>query len=212
MKSDMGKTAWSGRLLAVQPRIRLLRSFNELQHQYLGYVLSLKGMLGDWTGEFMVAVGNGAHIKHRFHAGMELCGVSRAVENAKCETSGWYQTSQIVILDIPEANPVSGPPFLGIPPDLETYRERGHRRLNPATYSSKCGSCIWGCRMPVEIIVDHWDPSDKNYRFETFCYGPLSCRFYRAGATRKVPSRKGMIWEEEDWIDEEATSHREPDE
>jgi len=212
MKSDIGKTSWSGRLSAVQPRIRLLRSFNELQHQYLGYVLSLKGKLSNRTGEYLVAVGNGAHIRHRFHAGMELCGVSWPVENSKSEISGWYQTSQIVVLDIPEAKPTPGPPFLGIPPDLEVYRERGCRRLNPATYTSKCDTCIWGCRMPVEIIVDHWNPSDKKYRFETFCYGPLSCRVYKAGATRKVPGRKGMVWEEEDWIDEEATSHREPDE
>lgn len=36
--------------------------------------------------------------------------------------------------------------------------------------------------------------------------------FYKAGPTRKVPGRKGMSWEEEDWIDEEATSHRDEDE
>ncbi len=34
-----------------------------------------------------------------------------------------------------------------------------------------------------------------------------SCPFYRAGAIRKVPGRKGMTWEEEDWVDEEATVH-----
>jgi hypothetical protein len=49
-------------------------------------------------------------------------------------------------------------------------------------------------------------------RFETFCYGPKSCALYRAGATRKVPGRKGMSWEEEDWVDEDATEHRGPDE
>jgi hypothetical protein len=46
--------------------------------------------------------------------------------------------------------------------------------------------------MPVEMIID----------------GPKSCRFYKAGPTRKVPGRKGMTWEEEDWVDEEATAHR----
>ncbi|RJR30026.1 MAG: hypothetical protein C4574_02855, partial [Candidatus Latescibacterota bacterium] len=71
--------------------------------------------------------------------------------------------------------------------------------------------CLWGCRMPVDIVVDHWKPDIKQYRFETFCYGPLSCPSYRAGATRKVPGRRGMSWEEEDWVDEEATGHRGPD-
>jgi hypothetical protein len=66
--------------------------------------------------------------------------------------------------------------------------------------------------MAIEMIIDEWDLSRKKYRFETFCYVPKSCSFYRAGATRKVPGRRGMTWEEEDWVDKEATSHRAPDE
>ena len=107
--------------------------------------------------------------------------------------------------------PEEGPPFTGVPPDMQTYRERGHRRLDPRTYASKCTACIWGCEMPVEIIVDHWNPSIKQYRFETFCYGPKSCRFHKAGRIRTVPGRKGMIYEEEDWVDEQETAHRGPD-
>jgi len=34
----------------------------------------------------------------------------------------------------------------------------------------------------------------------------------REGPTRKVPGRQGMTWEEEDWVDEEAVSHRVMDE
>jgi len=79
-----------------------------------------------------------------------------------------------------------GPPYLGVPPDLDIYRSRGHRRFAAKTYEAKCATCIWGCNVPVEIIVDHWDLSKKKYRFETFCYGPKSCPFYRAGAIRKV--------------------------
>ena len=62
--------------------------------------------------------------------------------------------------------------------------------------------------MAVEMILDHWNPQQRRYRFETFCYGPKSCSFYRAGATRKVPGRRGMSREEEDWVDQEATAHR----
>ncbi len=63
--------------------------------------------------------------------------------------------------------------------------------------------------MAVELVIDHWDRNKKpRYREESFCYGPLSCRLYKAGATRKVPGRNGMTWEEEDWIDEEAVAHR----
>jgi len=66
--------------------------------------------------------------------------------------------------------------------------------------------------MPVEMTIDHWNPTEKDYRTETFCYGPLSCRFHNAGPTRKVPGRKGMSYEEEDWVDEQETEHRELDE
>jgi hypothetical protein len=66
--------------------------------------------------------------------------------------------------------------------------------------------------MPVEIIVDQWQPGKKRYRLETFCYGPKSCRFYQAGPVRSVPGRQGMVWVEEDWVDEEMTTHRAPDE
>ena len=65
--------------------------------------------------------------------------------------------------------------------------------------------------MPVEIIVDHWNPTRKRYREETFCYGPLSCLLYRPGPTRKVPGRQGMTWEEQDWVDQDAVAHRDAD-
>jgi hypothetical protein len=65
--------------------------------------------------------------------------------------------------------------------------------------------------MPVEMIIDHWNPSKKRYRFETFCYGPKSCGLYRSGPARKMPGRWGMSYTEEGWVDEEATAHRGPD-
>jgi hypothetical protein len=66
--------------------------------------------------------------------------------------------------------------------------------------------------MAVEMIIDQWNPSQRKYRQETFCYGPKSCKLYRSGPLRKVPGRKGMSWTEEDWVDQEATSHRSEDE
>ena len=64
----------------------------------------------------------------------------------------------------------------------------------------------------VEMIIDHWNPSKRRYRTETFCYGPRSCSLYRSGPARKVPGRHGMSYTEEDWVDDEATSRRGPDE
>ena len=65
----------------------------------------------------------------------------------------------------------------------------------------------------MEIIVDHQNPKGgRKYRFETFCYGPLSCKLYKAGPNRKVEGRKGMMYVEEDRVDAEAVNHRKVDE
>jgi hypothetical protein len=117
-----------------------------------------------------------------------------------------------VVVEARDGPPDPGPPWRGTAPSIEVYRERGHRRLASRTYASTaCSSCIWGARMPVEIIVDHWNPDQKRHRFETFCYGPKSCAIYRPGPTRKAPGRRGMTCEEEDWIDAEETARRGPD-
>jgi len=207
----MNKVEWTGQIIVVQPRIRLMRSFDERSHSYLGYVLRLGGTIADEPDEFQVALGKAAQAKHRFRAGMEASGQAVPVPDPRLETAGFYKVSGLKILRDAESGSPAGPPFHGVPPDLETYRSRGHRRLDIRTYDAKCTTCIWGCQMPVEMIIDHWNPSKKRYRFETFCYGPKSCALYKAGPTRKVPGRKGMSYTEEDWVDEDATAHRGPD-
>jgi hypothetical protein len=207
------KLFWQGTLIAVQPRIRLTRSFDQRSHSYLGYTLHVAGQIGDKTGEFLVGIGVAAQAKHQFHAGDVVSGRSEPVANEKLEPVEYYKTAGLQIIQRGEIS-ASGPPppWRGIPPELEIYQERGHRRLSAQTYAGKCRGCIWGCLMAVEIIVDHWNPQQKRYRSETFCYGPKSCPLYKPGPTRKVPGRKGMVWEEEDWVDEDATGHRDWDE
>ncbi|MFH2069296.1 MAG: hypothetical protein ABII89_07555 [Candidatus Omnitrophota bacterium] len=137
-----------------------------------------------------------------------VSGESHLVENRQVEATDIYKTSKLVVLEPTDLQEPAPPPWTGVAPGLQTYRERGHRRLDEETYGNKCFACIWGCRMPVEMIINQWNPKKKRYRFETFCYGPKSCTYYKAGPTRKVPGRRGMTWEEEDWVDEDVTSHR----
>jgi len=205
------KISWHGMILSVQPRIRLLRSFDQRSHSYLGYVLYIQGAIANEARDFIVAVGESAHAKHGLQAGDEVSGDGVFVADPRMETAELYKVSKLRVLQQSQGRQVAPPPWHGVPPELPVYRGRGHRRLDAKTYESGCSTCIWGCRMPVEIIVDQWNPSKKSYRFETFCYGPKSCPLYRAGPTRKVPGRKGMTWEEEDWVDEDATSHRGPE-
>lgn len=91
------KVSWSGRLVGVQPRIRLLRSFDERQHSYQGYVLRVNGTCGDRAGEFLIAVGQSVHKKHRFRAGMELSGQSAPVDDPQLETAEFYKTSGLKV-------------------------------------------------------------------------------------------------------------------
>jgi len=195
-------------VLAVHARIRLTRSFDQRSHSYLGYTLRVQGVLGDETREFLVAIGKAAHEKHGFRIGDLVQGAGVPVADPRTETADIYRVSGIRLVTRGEESAATSAPFAGVPPKLEVYRQRGHRRLAARTYATKCATCIWGCEMPVEMIVDQWNPEVRRYRRETFCYGPKSCPRYSAGPTRKVPGRRGMSYEEEDWVDEDATAHR----
>ncbi|MFC1960816.1 hypothetical protein ACFLYO_08900 [Chloroflexota bacterium] len=202
------KLNWTGRIVSVQPRIRLTRSFDQRSHSYQGYCLMIDGLIDGEETEFSVGIGKAAQAKHEFQVGDEVSGAALPVADERLEPVEYYKASKLKVLRRPAQQDEKPPPWHGAPVDLQTYRARGHRRLAARTYESRCSSCVWGCRMPVEMIIDHWHPGQKRYRFETFCYGPKSCAFYRAGPTRKVPGRRGMSWEEADWVDEDATAHR----
>jgi hypothetical protein len=203
----MAKLPWSGRIISIQPRIRLTRSFDERYHSYLGYSLLIDGIINNEVREFSIGNGKAAHQKHRFQVGDMVSGESVPIADKNKESVEFYKTSKLKVINESDEETLS-PPWHGIPDDLSIYRSRGHRRLSVRTYESKCWSCIWGCRMPAIIIVDNWNPEEKLNRFETFCYGPKSCGFYKPGPRRKVPGRRGMVWEEPDSVDEDATSHR----
>ena len=206
------KISWHGTLVSVQPRIRLLRSFDQRSHSYLGYVLCVIGVVGDEEREFLVGIGKGAQAKHEFRVGDVVSGQCEPVQDDCVETVEFYKVSKLKVMERAVKEQVEVPPWFGVAPELPVFRQRGHRRLDVRTYEAKCLSCIWGCKMAVEMIIDQWNPGKKRYRYETFCYGPKSCLLYKAGPTRKVPGRKGMSWEEEDWVDEDAVSHRSMDE
>ena len=206
------KSEWSGTIIGVQPRIRLLRSFDERSHTYLGYALHVEGEVDGSSCAFTVGIGQGAQDKHAFRVGDAVSGLGLPPADPRKETLSLYKVSG---LKVERAEPTlrPPPPFTGVPPTLPDYRARGHRRLAARTYASKCTACIWGCQMAGEIIKDQWNPrAATSWRKETFCYGPKNCAFYKPGPTRKVRGRKGMVFEEEDWVDEDATSHRGPDE
>lgn len=202
------KVSWRGVVLGIQPRIRLTRSFDERAHTYLGYALRVDGIVDGKERMFFVGIGKAAQQKHEIRVGDSVSGTSCPVADPRNEAVEYYKTSKLKTVERTNVCESECPPWGNAPPMLEIYRQRGHRRLAARTYESKCLSCIWGCRMPVEMIIDQWNPQERRYRFETFCYGPKACSLYKAGPTRKVPGRKGMTYEEPDWVDEQDTEHR----
>jgi hypothetical protein len=201
------KISFSGIVLSVQPRIRLLRSFDEVSHQYSGYTLGIHGTLGTEERDFTVGVGKAAHAKLQFRVGDKVSGEGKPVANPGMETADLYKVSKLKILERGQDAPIA-PPWHSLAPALEIYRERGHRRLDAKTYQAKCLTCVWGCLMPVEMVIEQWKQDNVKYRREAFCYGPTQCKLYAAGPTRKVPGRNGMSYEEENWVDEQNVSHR----
>ncbi|MDD4239623.1 MAG: hypothetical protein PHT62_13900 [Desulfotomaculaceae bacterium] len=204
----MNKLSFQGTIRSNQPRIRLTRSFDESSHTYLGYAINIAGTVDGEEKDFSIGIGKAAQAKFMFKVYDIISGECLPVPEPDMEPVDYYKVSKLAKVEEGEQGSLSAP-WEMVPPELEVYRERGHRRLAARSYEVKCSSCIWGCRMPVEIIVDNWNPRGrKKYRFETFCYGPLSCKLYKAGPNRKVEGRNGMVYVEEDWVDEAAVAHR----
>jgi len=164
-----------------------MRSFDESAHTYLGYNIYLSGTIeGSPETSFIIAIGKGTQAKFLFRKGDSIKGLALLVQEPRLEIAQYYKISALKLLkrENNEVRITEIPPFTGIPPTLPEYRERGYRRLFIRTYKNKCWQCIWGCKMAVEIIKDHWKPHLKHYRTGTFCYGPRDCKLYVAGSKR----------------------------
>jgi len=103
------------------------------------------------------------------------------------------------------------PPWVTAPPCLETYALRGARQLAAGSYRGRCFPCVWANMSAVTIIWD-FDRNVNKYRFESFCYGPKSCRYYSMGRARRVSYKGRNAVYDEGWMDEMCTEGRGEDE
>ena len=195
---ETGVVAFRGEVAAVKARIRLVRSYDQINHQYQGYTLVFKADSG--AEPLRVAIGPAAHSKFQFRIGDVVSGQGHPVPDPKQEWAHLYKVSQLRLEHRgPEKQNRPPDPEGGIAPALEVYRANGHLRLDPRTCESQCARCSWGLTMVTEIILDQWNPSKKRWRMETHCYGPRDCPRYRAGKARRVQGRKSyMVWVDDD--------------
>lgn len=135
-------TPFRGEVVAVKAGIRLLRSFDQVSHQYLGYTLVLA--VQDSPEGLRVAIGPAAHAKFQFRIGDIISGQGHPVLDPKQEWANLYKASR---LQVERRGPTEqdrpADPDGGIAPPLEVYRANGHRRLDPRTCQSQCTPCPW---------------------------------------------------------------------
>ncbi len=81
-----------------------------------------------------------------------------------------------------------GPPWTMAAPPVDVYGWRGARMLSLASWKAGCLPCVWASMAEVAVEYDFDRGTVKN-RFESFCYGPLSCPRYKRGPARSVPYR-----------------------
>lgn len=79
------KLTFTAKILSVQPRIRLIRSFDEITHNYLGYAIFLQGTIGNEERDFSIGIGKAAHEKHQFRVGDEISGACSPVADERME-------------------------------------------------------------------------------------------------------------------------------
>lgn len=90
---------------------------------------------------------------------------------------------------------------------MEVYEYRGARMLSKSLWKDKCFTCYYATMSNVEIQWD-FDRDIKRYRFESFCYGPKSCRHYKAGRSRSVPYKGRDSALDTGWLDDVCTENR----
>jgi hypothetical protein len=197
----MNKFTFTGTIVSVKARIRLIRSFDQIPtHQYQGYTLILNGDVdGVSCSQLKVAIGPKAHEQYKFRIGDLVTGIAIPVPDPETEWAELYKVSGLTLIERTQHDAQPPSPTGGIAPPLEQYREQGHFRLKRGICETACGQCPFGLTMPTKIILDHWNPSKVKWRFETHCYGPRGCPRYKAGPAYRVPGRKaGMVYVDDD--------------
>jgi len=116
MKPMSEKISWKGRVIGVQPRIRLLRSFDQRNHNYMGYSLLGSGVADGQEREFLVGIGKAAQAKHQFKVGDVVRGDAYPVADNRTEVVEFYKTSKLEIIEQSDPAVITPPPWIGIPP------------------------------------------------------------------------------------------------
>ena len=203
------KVNWKGKIISIQPRTRVWRYLTDNRtHYHLGYNLFIEGHSCHTKKQFTVAISEKQQSKGLFRIDDVLEGTAWTKKYAEREYADYYRAGSLKLLDrVNEHFEVIPPPWIMIPPSLQVYRERGARMLSKSRWKTKCFTCVWANMANVEIQWD-FDKDIKKYRFETFCYGPKSCKYYKMGRARAVPYKNRNSALDDGILDELCTEDR----
>jgi len=186
------KVDWQGEIVAIQPRTRVWRYLtHNRSHFHIGYNLFITGDSSDGKKQFVVAISEIQQARSLFQMGDLIKGTACTKQYEEREFADYYIAGSFKILKKSSSSleMKSSPPWTMLLPAMQTYEQRGARLLSKSLWETKCFKCVWANMANVEIQWD-FDRNIKKYRFETFCYGPTSCKIYKPGRARSVPYRK----------------------
>ena len=206
------KIKFHGVIRSVQPRSNVWRyRLDNRTHSMTGYNLFLTGIAEGVERDFAVAISEKQQEKLRFHIGDEISGTAWTKKYPKWEYADYYRAGSLKKIKAAEVvDEDSSCPWIGEAPELSVYDWRGCRMLAASSWKSKCFTCKWACMANVAIEYN-WGVRQK-FRFESFCYGPKSCKLYKMGKPRAVPYKDCGSSYDEGWLDDICTERRGYDE
>ena len=207
---DLTKIGWRGLVVSIQPRTNVWRyRVDNRTHRQIGYNIFLDGEANGVEAQFSVAISEKQQQTVGFRIGDEAKGTAWTKKYPEWEFADYYRAGGLKRIkpNAEIADESHAPPWLGAPPDVETYEWRGCRVLSKSCWKGKCFQCKWAAMANVTIEYD-WGVQQK-YRFESFCYGPKSCKLYKMGKSPMVPYKyEGSHPDEHGGFDEICTENR----
>ena len=92
------KLSLEGTIISIQPRIRMLRSFDESSHNYLGYALRIDGKTGQDNRIFTVGIGKATQVKFGFRCGDVISGNCLPVDSPEKESVEYYKVASLKVI------------------------------------------------------------------------------------------------------------------
>ena len=206
------KITFSGEIISVQPRSNVWRyKLDNRTHSLAGYNLFLFGIVGDGEERpFSVAISERQQEKYQFHIGDKITGTAWTKMYPKREYADYYRSGGFKkTLAAQNEKRSDSPPWRDEVASLSVYEWRGCRMLDTRRWRSKCFQCKWAAMANVTIEYN-WGVTQK-LRFESFCYGPKTCKYYLMGKARGVPYKDEGTFYDEGWLDDICTERRGPD-